>query len=165
MTPDLPHGNRLGRAAQFAAIFALFGVLAGCDRPPSDAAAREWTPADHDHTDDKAKLLSGGSSGGRGPKQAAPNGSGSAAQDTAAVVELAWQKQCSLCHGPQGKGDGPQGAMFKAPDLTRADWQQKTSDDAMATTIKNGKGAMPKFDLPPEVIGGLVARIRAARSK
>lgn len=144
----------------------LFGVF-GCDRPPSDAQAREWTPADHDHTDEKAKVQSGASSGGRGPKQAAAGGSasGSAVQDMAAIVELAWQKQCAACHGPAGKGDGPQGPMFKAPDLTRPDWQQKTSDDAIASTIRSGKGAMPKFDLPPEVVSGLVARIRAGRAK
>ena len=55
--------------------------------------------------------------------------------------------------------------MVRAPDLSRPDWQEKVSDDEIATTIRNGKNKMPKFDLPDQVVAGLVQRIRAFRAK
>jgi cytochrome c oxidase cbb3-type subunit 3 len=129
-------------------------VLAGCDRPPPDSKAREWTAQDHDQADERAKLQSGASSKGRGPK------GGDAGADDANLVELTWQKQCALCHGAEGRGDGPQGPMLKAPDLTRAEFQARASDQQIAGIILGGKGLMPKFDLPPEIVRGLIARIR-----
>jgi cytochrome c oxidase cbb3-type subunit 3 len=84
--------------------------------------------------------------------------------DPAQLVDLVWRQQCSTCHGPIGRGDGPSGPMVQAPDLTRADWQAKTTDVEIATMIHNGKNRMPKFDLPDPVVRGLVARIRSLRS-
>lgn len=54
--------------------------------------------------------------------------------------------------------------MVKAPDLTRAAWQEKVTDEEIAQTIRNGRNGMPKFDLPPSVVQGLVQRIRANRA-
>lgn len=119
-----------------------------CDRPPS-VELNEWSPADHD----------GEKRAGENAKQGARGETGGIAP----LVEIAWRNQCATCHGPQGKGDGPQGPMFKAPDLSRADWQAKVKDDEIAATIQNGKGRMPKFDLPDEIVGGLVMRVRALR--
>jgi cytochrome c oxidase cbb3-type subunit 3 len=100
-----------------------------------------------------------------GQPRAAPRGSaGSGAGNTAQLVEATWKAQCAQCHGPTGKGDGPTGPMVGAADLTRPDWQAKVADEQLAASIKNGKGKMPKFDLPPNVIDGLVQRIRAARA-
>lgn len=140
-------------------IFPLLTAAAlwGCDRPPSGTPMREWSAEDHDHGDDRSKVLSGGSTG---PKQKAPKDGGL----DPAIVELTWQKQCANCHGREGRGDGPQGPMFKARGLTREDWRAATTDEAIMQTISGGKGAMPKFDLAPEVLRGLVARIRAGRT-
>lgn len=81
------------------------------------------------------------------------------------LVDVAWRQNCAPCHGPVGRGDGPQGPMVRAPDLTRADWQANITDEEMAATIRKGKNKMPAFDLPDQVIRGLVQRIRAARAK
>lgn len=81
------------------------------------------------------------------------------------LLDMAWRKNCAGCHGPAGRGDGPQGAMVRAPDLSRTDWQDKISDDEIAAMIRNGKGKMPKFDLPDQVVAGLVQRVRAFRAK
>ncbi len=144
-------------AAPLAAL-ALFAVLAtACDRPPSATSAREWSASDHDHADEKGKVLSGESSTGNGKRGAKGDKAKSAAEDVATVVELTWQKQCAVCHGVEGRGDGPNGPLVKAPDLT----QSKTSDAEMATIIKGGRGMMPKFDLGDDVVAGLVARVRA----
>jgi cytochrome c oxidase cbb3-type subunit 3 len=55
--------------------------------------------------------------------------------------------------------------MVKAPDLTRAEWQAKVTDQQIAEVIRRGKNKMPAFDLPPRVIEGLVKRIRTARTR
>lgn len=81
------------------------------------------------------------------------------------LVDIAWRQQCSTCHGAMGKGDGQMGPMVHAPDLTREDWQSKVTDAEIANVIKNGKGKMPRLDLPDSVIAGLVARVRATAAR
>ena len=131
-----------------------FGLLAlaafaACDRAPSTDGLKEWTPVDHD-----------------GEKKAGTNqGPKGDAGGTPALVEITWRNQCASCHGVAGKADGPQAAMFKPADLSKEEWQGKVQDDEIAKTIKEGKGRMPKFDLPDDVVRGLVARIRTFRGK
>jgi cytochrome c oxidase cbb3-type subunit 3 len=56
--------------------------------------------------------------------------------------------------------------MFHAADLTRPDWQASVTDEQLATVIRGGKGKMPMFpDLPPRIVTGLVARIRALKGR
>lgn len=125
----------------------------GCDRPPSKDI-REWTPQDHDRIDETSRIGQGAQPGSA-PKN-----------DPKALIDLAWQAQCSGCHGATGKGDGPNAAMFKPPDLTREEWQARASDAEIAAVIKNGKGKMPKFEaLDDVIVQGLVARIRSLRGK
>lgn len=125
-------------------------LAVACDRPPS-VELREWTAADHEGEKKSASSAKQGEKGDAG--------------GTPALVEIAWRNQCASCHGPGGKGDGPQGAMFKAADLTKDEWQNKMKDEEIAAVITNGKGRMPKFDLPPDVVKGLVARVRSFRSQ
>jgi cytochrome c oxidase cbb3-type subunit 3 len=125
-------------------FFVALG-LAACDRAPSPEGLAVWKPADHD-----------------GEKKAAANAKQGAKGDAGAtptLVEITWRQQCATCHGVIGKGDGPQGPMFKAPDLS----QSKANDDEIAAIIKNGKGRMPKFDLDDEVVRGLAGRVRSFR--
>ena len=69
---------------------------------------------------------------------------------------------CAACHGREGRGDGPRGAEVKAPDLTRKEWLEATSDEQIAETIRKGKGQMPANpNLQDDVVGLLIARIRA----
>ena len=127
--------------------------LAACDRPPS-VELREWTAADHDG---EQKGLQTGAQGAQGPRGDAGG--------TPTLVEVAWRQQCATCHGQTGRGDGPQGPMFKAADLSREEWQAKAKDEDIASAIQNGKGRMPKFDLPADVVRGLVARVRSFRGQ
>ena len=55
--------------------------------------------------------------------------------------------------------------MVRATNLTLPEWQAKVSDQEIANVIRNGKDRMPKFDFPPDVIAGLVARIRATKGR
>lgn len=59
-----------------------------------------------------------------------------------------YQKNCSFCHGPAGKGDGklaPKGTM--PADLTDAKWERGASDGEIHATILGGTvasgGKMP----------------------
>jgi mono/diheme cytochrome c family protein len=127
-----------------------------CERRPADL--REWKADDHDRAEEQQK-------GKGGPSRAAPPSSASASPDpNTTLVDVTWRTQCASCHGPGGKGDGPQGPMVHAADLTRPEWQSSVSDEQITATILNGKNRMPKFEFPAPVLSGLVARIRASRT-
>ena len=121
-----------------------------CDRAPSVDRAGEWSPKDHDQAE-----MAG--------RQAMPPSSGTRPNNDEMLVELTWNENCASCHGAEGHGDGPNGRLVKAPDLTRAAWQDNVTDEQIAAQIKNGKGLMPKFDIPAVVVKGLIARIRASK--
>lgn len=132
-----------------ALLILGISLLTGCTG--QDGEVREWTAADHDQPKE---------SQAQSPKaQTRP----SDADEKASLIELAWQKNCLQCHGPTGRGDGPQGPMVRAPDLTRDEWQQRVSDQEMADVILKGRNKMPKFDLSDSIVQGLVQRIRSAR--
>jgi mono/diheme cytochrome c family protein len=136
------------------AVFFMVGMLAACDSAPGDV--REWTAADHEQPDSPQNNV------------VAPRPRGSAADRGSGdldLVELAWQRNCTPCHGPRGRGDGPQGPMLRAPDLTRPEWLDKANDQEMLETIRKGRNKMPAFDLPEQVLKGLVLRIRASRQR
>ncbi len=150
------------RSPVVSAAIAIGALLLGLvvfwsRRPPADL--KEWSPADHDQPSPAGQPGQMGQ-----PRQvASPRQRPAPEQDTAGLVELAWSRNCAACHGERGRGDGPQGPMLRAPDLTRADWQGKVSDEEIAQTIRGGRNNMPKFDLPPAVLDGVVKRIRANR--
>jgi mono/diheme cytochrome c family protein len=142
--------QRFSALAGLVTLLALAIGLAACDRAPSADGLKEWAPSDHDGEKKSAK---------QGPKVAGAGGG------AAGLVDLTWRSQCQSCHGPEGHGDGPQGAMFKAADLGREEWQSKVKDEEIAATITTGKGRMPKFELPEEVVKGLVVRVRSFRGQ
>ena len=135
--------------ARFAAAVLAAAVALGCDRAPPPDGLKEWTAADHD-----GEKKAGTNQGPKGDGGGAP-----------ALVEITWRNQCASCHGAGGHGDGPQGPMFKASDLSRAEWQDKIKDEEIAAVITAGKGRMPKFELPDDVVKGLVVRVRSFRGK
>lgn len=131
----------------------LLLTLGACGRSSSDM--REWQPSDHDQP--------AGQTGQQVP--ARPSSSSQSGPDKS-LVEIAWARNCASCHGPIGRGDGPQGPMVRAQDLTRAEWQSQVTDEQIADVIRKGRNRMPAFDsLPPQVITGLVARIRENRTR
>ena len=136
-------------------------AVVACAREAPDL--RDWKASDHDRTEESSKQRAA-------PARAQPGASASAnvlANTTAnamvTLVEVTWRNQCAPCHGVLGRGDGPQGPMVHAPDLTSPEWQAKVTDQQIARTITTGKNRMPKFEFAPDVLGGLVSRIRAAK--
>lgn len=60
-----------------------------------------------------------------------------------------YQDKCAICHGRDGKGDGPLGASFSPnpTDFTNpAFWQGKVKDK-IRKTIENGHSPMPEINL------------------
>ncbi len=138
-----------------ALSLVIFGVtcallVCACDRAPD--ASGEWTPQEHDREPAQQQ-----------GQQAPPTGSNKP-NIQQQLVDLTW-RECAGCHGPLGHGDGPNGALVKAPDLTREEWQAKVTDEEIATRIRTGKGLMPPNDLPDSTIRGLVGRIRTLRGR
>ncbi len=58
-----------------------------------------------------------------------------------------YEMNCLVCHGKQGRGDGPVGEKFdsKSPvDLTK-DYTQDQADGQLFFTLTRGKGVMPFY--------------------
>ena len=151
--------SRWIRGGLVALVLASVPAIAGCERAPSADGLKEWTPTDHDRAEEMGRPANGQQ------PQAEARGDGGGGNPNA-LIEVAWSQNCALCHGVVGRGDGPNGPMVKASDLTRESWQATVKDDEIAAVIKNGKGRMPKFEqLPDSTVRGLVGRIRAVRGK
>ncbi|MFO0666355.1 MAG: cytochrome c [Polyangiaceae bacterium] len=151
MTPNGPDKPNVFRRFSCVAAFLL---LLACDRAPSDGV-REWKATDHDQAQSAGM---GDRVRPRGPAGGAAGGSKQG--EAAGLADLAWRNQCASCHGVGGRGDGPTGPMVGAPDLTSAALQGRMHDADIVSAIKNGKGKMPKFDLPDDVVAALVVRVR-----
>ena len=127
----------------------LFSAFA-CNERPSDL--RQWRPTDHDHTDNP----------GSNQVQVDPNDAGApAVPGLEDVTIVAWQQNCTQCHGQLGRGDGPRGPMVKATNLSEPAWQDARTDEQIAAAIKLGRGQMPSFSQLPDVtIAKLVKLVR-----
>jgi len=81
------------------------------------------------------------------------------------------QNRCASCHGPGGKGDGPNAATLpvKPRDLSQKEWQKSVSDAQIrAVIVKGGAGVgksilmppNPDLEAKPEVVDALVKMVR-----
>jgi hypothetical protein len=142
------------RAREVSSVLAVLvasTVSLGCDRTPSDL--REWKPSDHRHqseakSDNEAE---------------APQVTGSAEPVMPGLDEVTiatWRRACANCHGQLGHGDGPQGPMVRARDLSDSAWQAATPDAQIVESITKGRGKMPAFQLPAATVDGLVHLVR-----
>jgi cytochrome c oxidase cbb3-type subunit 3 len=132
--------------AALSLSLAVFTVA--CNNTPADL--RQWKASDHDHT----------ANPNSGQVQVTDAGTEAAKVGLDDVTIVAWQQNCTSCHGSLGRGDGPQGQLVHAADLSRPDWQASVTDEAIAATIREGRGRMPSFNLPDGTITHLVALIR-----
>jgi len=135
-------------SALAALSLSLAAFTFACNGSPSDL--RPWKASDHDHT----------ANPNADQVQVTDAGSAAATEGLDDVTIVAWQQNCTTCHGPLGRGDGPQGQLLHAADLSRPDWQASITDEAIADTIRQGRGRMPGFNLPDATVARLVALIR-----
>ncbi len=78
--------------------------------------------------------------------------------------EAIFKKNCVMCHGADGTGKTKMGLKLGAADLTSSDIQS-LSDEALAQTIRNGKGKMPPFEktLTADEITQVIQHVRTLR--
>ena len=72
---------------------------------------------------------------------------------------------CQICHGANGKGDGPASASFTPRPQNFTDpkfWQQKDIDKLITLTIEDGHGMMPPISLKPNEIKAVIDYISSA---
>jgi len=70
-----------------------------------------------------------------------------------------YEEKCMICHGQNGKGDGPAAAALSPPpkDFNRPEfWKQKDVEQLIRSQVKNGKGAMPAFSLSDDEIKAII---------
>jgi cbb3-type cytochrome c oxidase subunit III len=76
-----------------------------------------------------------------------------------------FKKNCTMCHGADGKGY----SALKTPDFTDPKWQASKKDNEIREVIKNGKKgtAMAPFGekLKDEEISAVIAYIRSLGKK
>jgi cytochrome c553 len=86
---------------------------------------------------------------------------------SAADVKENWEKNCSKCHGPDGKGDTKMGKKVEVKDFTDAKCQASMKDEDMLKAIKEGvkdgdKVRMKAVEgLSDDEMKALVAYVRA----
>ncbi len=130
-------------------------LAVACSRSPKDL--RVWQPADHDRTEENRNAQAAPNTGDQNADLSQPAKMLGVDQ----VVLVTWRQNCTRCHGMLGRGDGPQGAMFGARDLSDPAWQKSVTDAQLSTAITNGKGKMPAFNnLPASTVTGLVHLVR-----
>jgi cytochrome c553 len=87
-----------------------------------------------------------------------------------ADVKENWEKICSKCHGPDGKGDTKMGQKLSIKDLTDAKLQAELKDDVAFKAIKEGiKDSEGKIKMKPaeglsdDDIKALVVHVRTLK--
>ena len=66
--------------------------------------------------------------------------------------------KCQICHGVNGRGDGPAASALspKPANFTDPKFWQGDVDKKITDTIENGHGMMPAFNLKPGETKGII---------
>jgi high-affinity iron transporter len=70
-----------------------------------------------------------------------------------------YEEKCVICHGANGKGDGPAAAALSPPpkDFSRPEfWNRENVVQIITNQVKNGKGSMPAFSLSDNEIKAII---------
>ena len=89
----------------------------------------------------------------------------------AAAAQSLFNERCVVCHGTEGKGNGPASSALnpRPRDYTDRAWQATVTDDQLRKTIQLGGAAVgksplmpasPDLDEKPDVVEGLVKIVR-----
>jgi mono/diheme cytochrome c family protein len=79
---------------------------------------------------------------------------GMAAGDDLAAGKSLFEAKCQICHGANGRGDGPAANALnpKPRNFNDPAFWQKDTDALIKRTVKTGKGMMPPFNLDDDEI-------------
>ena len=69
-----------------------------------------------------------------------------------------YNSKCMICHGANGKGDGPAAAALspQPKDFARPEFWKGDVDKKIADTVRNGLGPMPAFSLSDDEIKAII---------
>lgn len=95
--------------------------------------------------------------------------------DPAADARQLFRVRCSVCHGQEGRGDGPGGAALtpKPRIFTDSVWQDATQDEKLREIIVKGGAAVgkspgmpsnPDLEQKPDVVRELVKIVRGFKT-
>jgi mono/diheme cytochrome c family protein len=81
------------------------------------------------------------------PAAQPPADTGAVAADPVAAGKVIYLARCALCHGPEGKGDGPAAAGLNPKPRNHTDgaYMHSRTDEQLLEVIRNGKGGMPAW--------------------
>lgn len=87
---------------------------------------------------------------------------GMAAGDQLATGQSLYEAKCQICHGANGRGDGPAAAALnpKPRDFTNPAFWENNADEKIKRTVKTGKGMMPAFSLDDDEIKAITDYMR-----
>ena len=87
---------------------------------------------------------------------------GIAAGDELATGRALYEAKCQLCHGADGRGNGPAAAVFnpKPRDFTNPAFWENNAEEKIKRTVKTGKGMMPAFNLDDDEIKAITDYMR-----
>jgi mono/diheme cytochrome c family protein len=143
------------------AAFLIIGAVVGCA-----------LPACHRSADDEQVTVATS----QAPAPAVPSASAPVAADAQREAREVYQKRCAVCHGEEGRGDGP-GAAAVTPrprDFTTKAWQSEISDDEIRSVTLGGGPAVgksavmpanPDLKQKPDVLVELVELLRSFRGR
>lgn len=91
-------------------------------------------------------------------------GAGICADDTIAEGRSLFMANCQICHGADGRGNGPAAAALhpKPVDFRQKDFWKSRSDASIAATILHGKSPMPAFDFKSSQVKAIIDYLRHA---
>lgn len=103
-------------------------------------------------------------------------GAGPTGEAAVAEAEKVFTFRCSVCHGPQGRGDGPGGAALDPHprNFTDPKWQASVTDEHIEKIIQYGGSAVGKSPNMPSnpdltekqaVVQALRAHVRSLGGK
>ena len=69
-----------------------------------------------------------------------------------------YDAKCMVCHGANGRGDGPAAAAFtpKPADFTSPSFWKDKTPEKIAKIITTGEGHMPAFNFKPDEIKAVI---------
>ena len=96
--------------------------------------------------------------------------------DPAAEAKKYFDTTCVVCHGKDGKGDGPGAAALnpKPRNYTDVKWQEEVKDEELRKAILEGGAAVgksaamppdPQLESKPKVVDELVKIVRGFKGK
>lgn len=141
----------------------------GSGQPTASTMGQATGTADNGAPVANSGALAGGEQQAGG---AQAGGAQAAAGGVSEEAKSLFQMRCAICHGQNGKGDGPGAASLdpKPRDYTNTEWQASVTDEELKKVIVGGGQSVgkspimppnPDLGQKPEVLNGLVALIRS----